>query len=385
MKIGIVCYPTFGGSGVVATELGIALAKEGHKVHFISYSQPVRLDFFSENIFYHEVIVSSYPLFDYQPYEILLASKLVDVVKHEKLDLLHVHYAIPHASAAYLAKQILKSQGISIPFITTLHGTDITLVGKDASFEPVISFSINESDAVTAVSQSLKDDTYKYFNVKKEIHVIPNFISISDFEQLKNKEESNGICQKKMYSPNGEKILMHISNFRKVKRLDDVIGVFENVRKQIPAKLLLIGDGPERNRIGQLCRDKNIYNDVRFLGKITTPGMLLRIADLFILPSETESFGLAALEAMAMNVPVISTNTGGLPEVNKNGISGYTSNVGDVEEMSKNALQILSDPLTLLKFRNQAFEVAKQFDLPTILPLYEDLYKEVIERNKVKI
>jgi N-acetyl-alpha-D-glucosaminyl L-malate synthase BshA len=385
MKIGIVCYPTFGGSGVVATELGIALAKEGHKVHFISYSQPVRLDFFSENIFYHEVIVSSYPLFDYQPYEILLASKLVDVVKHEKLDLLHVHYAIPHASAAYLAKQILKSHGISIPFITTLHGTDITLVGKDASFEPVISFSINESDAVTAVSQSLKDDTYKFFDIKKEIHVIPNFISISDFEQLKNKEEYNGICQKKMYSPNGEKILMHISNFRKVKRLDDVIGIFENVRKQIPSKLLLIGDGPERNRIEQLCREKNIYRDVKFLGKITTPEMLLRVADLFLLPSETESFGLAALEAMAMNVPVISTNTGGLPEVNINAVSGFTSNVGDVEDMSQNALKILSDPLILQKFRRQAFEVAQQFDLPKILPLYEDLYKEVIEKNKESV
>ncbi|MFN5629465.1 MAG: N-acetyl-alpha-D-glucosaminyl L-malate synthase BshA [Bacteroidota bacterium] len=385
MKIGIVCYPTFGGSGVVATELGIALAKEGHKVHFISYSQPVRLDFFSENIFYHEVIVSSYPLFDYQPYEILLASKLVDVVKHEKLDLLHVHYAIPHASAAYLAKQILKSHGISIPFITTLHGTDITLVGKDASFEPVISFSINESDAVTAVSQSLKDDTYKFFDIKKEIHVIPNFISISDFEQLKNKEEYNGICQKKMYSPSGEKILMHISNFRKVKRLDDVIGIFENVRKQIPSKLLLIGDGPERNRIEQLCREKNIYRDVKFLGKITTPEMLLRVADLFLLPSETESFGLAALEAMAMNVPVISTNTGGLPEVNINAVSGFTSNVGDVEDMSQNALKILSDPLILQKFRRQAFEVAQQFDLPKILPLYEDLYKEVIEKNKEKV
>ena len=385
MKIGIVCYPTFGGSGVVATELGIALAKEGHKVHFISYSQPVRLDFFSENIFYHEVIVSSYPLFDYQPYEILLASKLVDVVKHEKLDLLHVHYAIPHASAAYLAKQILKSHGISIPFITTLHGTDITLVGKDASFEPVISFSINESDAVTAVSQSLKDDTYKFFDIKKEIHVIPNFISISDFEQLKNKEEYNGICQKKMYSPTGEKILMHISNFRKVKRLDDVIGIFENVRKQIPSKLLLIGDGPERNRIEQLCREKNIYRDVKFLGKITTPEMLLRVADLFLLPSETESFGLAALEAMAMNVPVISTNTGGLPEVNINAVSGFTSNVGDVEEMSQNALKILSDPLILQKFRRQAFEVAQQFDLPKILPLYEDLYKEVIEKNKESV
>ena len=385
MKIGIVCYPTFGGSGVVATELGIALAKEGHKVHFISYSQPVRLDFFSENIFYHEVIVSSYPLFDYQPYEILLASKLVDVVKHEKLDLLHVHYAIPHASAAYLAKQILKSHGISIPFITTLHGTDITLVGKDASFEPVISFSINESDAVTAVSQSLKDDTYKFFDIKKEIHVIPNFISISDFEQLKNKEEYNGICQKKMYSPNEEKILMHISNFRKVKRLDDVIGIFEKVKKQIPSKLLLIGDGPERNRIEQLCREKNIYRDVKFLGKITTPEMLLRVADLFLLPSETESFGLAALEAMAMNVPVISTNTGGLPEVNINGVSGFTSNVGDEEDMSQNALKILSDPLILQKFRRQAFEVAQQFDLPKILPLYEDLYKEVIEKNKESV
>jgi N-acetyl-alpha-D-glucosaminyl L-malate synthase BshA len=259
------------------------------------------------------------------------------------------------------------------------------LVGKDASFEPVISFSINESDAVTAVSQSLKDDTYKFFDIKKEIHVIPNFISISDFEQLKNKEEYNGICQKKMYSPTGEKILMHISNFRKVKRLDDVIGIFENVRKQIPSKLLLIGDGPERNRIEQLCREKNIYRDVKFLGKITTPEMLLRVADLFLLPSETESFGLAALEAMAMNVPVISTNTGGLPEVNINAVSGFTSNVGDVEDMSQNALKILSDPLILQKFRRQAFEVAQQFDLPKILPLYEDLYKEVIEKNKESV
>ena len=385
MKIGIVCYPTFGGSGVVATELGIALAKEGHKVHFISYSQPVRLDFFSENIFYHEVIVSNYPLFDYQPYEILLASKLVDVVKHEKLDILHVHYAIPHASAAYLAKQILKTQGINIPFITTLHGTDITLVGKDASFEPVISFSINESDAVTAVSQSLKDDTYRFFKINQEIKVIPNFISITDYEKLKVSPEVGSVCQKKMYSPNDEKILMHISNFRKVKRIDDVIEVFERVRKKIPAKLLLIGDGPERTRIEQLCREKGIHHEVRFLGKITSPEMLLRIADLFLLPSETESFGLAALEAMAMNVPVISSNTGGLPEVNINGLSGYTSDVGDVEAMSKNALQILNDPHTLQKFRNQAFEVASQFDLANILPLYENLYKEVIERNKVNI
>jgi N-acetyl-alpha-D-glucosaminyl L-malate synthase BshA len=373
MKIGIVCYPTFGGSGVVATELGKALAMEGHQVHFITYSQPVRLDFFSENLFYHEVSVSDYPLFDYQPYELVLSSKLVDVVKYEKLDLLHVHYAIPHASAAYMAKQILASQGINIPFITTLHGTDITLVGKDPSFEPVITFAINQSDAVTAVSESLKQDTIINFpNVKKDIKVIPNFICLDDFNF------ENIQCHKKMYAPNGERLLIHVSNFRKVKRVDDVLRVFDKVRKEMPAKLILIGDGPERANIEKLCRELNTCDDIKSLGKIVNPEQVLAIADLFLLPSETESFGLAALEAMASKVPVISTNSGGLPEVNVHGVSGYMSNVSDVDDMAKNAISILKDDATLNKFKANAYEQAKQFDINKILPMYEALYREVL-------
>ena len=373
MKIGIVCYPTFGGSGVVATELGKALAMEGHQVHFITYSQPVRLDFFSENLFYHEVSVSDYPLFDYQPYELVLSSKLVDVVKYEKLDLLHVHYAIPHASAAYMAKQILASQGINIPFITTLHGTDITLVGKDPSFEPVITFAINQSDAVTAVSESLKQDTIINFpHVKKDIKVIPNFICLDDFNF------DNIQCHKKTYAPNGERLLIHVSNFRKVKRVDDVLRVFDKVRKEMPAKLILIGDGPERANIEKLCRELNTCDDIKSLGKIVNPEQVLAIADLFLLPSETESFGLAALEAMASKVPVISTNSGGLPEVNVHGVSGYMSNVGDVDDMAKNAISILKDDATLNKFKANAYEQAKQFDINKILPMYEALYREVV-------
>lgn len=372
MKIGIVCYPTFGGSGVVATELGKALALKGHKVHFISYSQPVRLDFFSDNLFYHEVSVSDYPLFDYPPYELVLSSKLVDVVKYEKLDLLHVHYAIPHASAAYMAKQILASQGIHIPFITTLHGTDITLVGKDASFEPVITFAINQSDAVTAVSESLKRDTYKHFNVSRDIKVIPNFINLADYDVKDNE------CSRKMYAPNGEKILIHISNFRKVKRVEDVLRVFDKVRKQIPAKLILIGDGPERNNIDKLCRELDTCGDIRSLGKLVNPEKVLCVSDLLLLPSETESFGLSALEAMAAKVPVISSNTGGLPEVNIHGKTGFLSNVGDVDDMAKNALAILRDDDTLKKFRQNAFEHAKEFTMDKILPQYEDLYDSVL-------
>lgn len=379
MKIGIVCYPTFGGSGVVATELGKALAQEGHQVHFITYSQPVRLDFFSENLFYHEVRVSDYPLFDYQPYELVLSSKLVDVVKYEKLDLLHVHYAIPHASAAYMAKQILASQGIKIPVITTLHGTDITLVGKDASFEPVITFSINQSDAVTAVSESLKKDTYKYFNVKKDIHVIPNFVCLEDYVI------TNTQCQKKMYAPNGEKLLIHVSNFRKVKRVDDVLRVFDKVRKKIPAKLILVGDGPERSNIEKLCRELDTCDDIKSLGKIVNPEQVLSIADLFLLPSETESFGLAALEAMAAKVPVISTNTGGLPEVNINGYSGFLSDVGDVDDMAKNAIYILEDENRLAQFRSNAYEQVKKFQIQNILPIYEELYRNTIESVKKEV
>jgi N-acetyl-alpha-D-glucosaminyl L-malate synthase BshA len=374
MKIGIVCYPTFGGSGVVATELGNALAHKGHQVHFITYDMPVRFDSFSPNLFYHEVQVSDYPLFDYQPYELVLSSKLVDVVKHEKLDLLHVHYAIPHASAAYMAKQILASQGIKIPYITTLHGTDITLVGKDASFEPVITFAINESDAVTSVSESLKQDTYKFFNVKREIEVIPNFVDIDLYGKAKN------ALSKFNYNTGDKKVLLHISNFRPVKRVEDVVRIFDKIRKEIPVKLLLVGDGPERSKIEAMCRELGGCDEIQFLGKMKATEQALAMADLFILPSETESFGLSALEAMAASVPVISTNTGGLPEVNINGVSGYLSKVGDVDDMAKNAISILKDKKTHDTFRKNALKRAKEFELSKILPLYENLYERVLKK-----
>ncbi|MDF1673213.1 MAG: N-acetyl-alpha-D-glucosaminyl L-malate synthase BshA [Vicingaceae bacterium] len=373
MNIGIVCYPTFGGSGVVATELGKALANKGHKVHFITYQQPVKLDIFSENIFYHEVKVSDYPLFDYQPYELVLTSKLVDVVKFEKLDVLHVHYAIPHASAAYMAKQILASEGIHIPIITTLHGTDITLVGKDSSFEPVITFSINKSDAVTAVSEDLKKDTLSHFKINRKIEVIPNFVCLEQYNY-------NGSIQsiRKSIAPNDEKILIHISNFRKVKRTQDVIKIFDIVRQQIPAKLLMVGDGPERHRLEELCRELGTCDLVTFLGKVKDTERVLAASDLFILPSETESFGLAALEAMAAKTPVISTNTGGIPEVNKQGVSGYLSNIGNVKEMASNALKILANDETLAKFKEGAYNEAKNFDIHSVLPKYEELYNRVV-------
>jgi L-malate glycosyltransferase len=372
MKIGIVLYPTFGGSGVVATELGIALAKLDHQVHFITYNQPVRLGSFTKNIFYHEVRVSDYPLFDYPPYELVLSSKLVDVVKFEKLDLLHVHYAIPHASAAYMAKQILAAEGIKIPYITTLHGTDITLVGKDASFEPVITFAINNSDAVTAVSESLKQDTYKHFKVTREIHVIPNFIELNHYHPNDKTE------MKMVYAPNGEKILTHISNFRPVKRVEDVIYIFDKVKNRIPSKLLLVGDGPERNKIESLCRQLDICDDVFIIGKLKKPEEVLSISDLFILPSESESFGLAALEAMASGVPVISTNTGGVPEVNLQGFSGFLSNVGDIEEMSNNAIKILCDQKVLHHYKANALIQAEKFSIDKILPLYINLYNTLV-------
>lgn len=372
MKIGIVLYPTFGGSGVVGTELGKALAKKGHEIHFITYSQPVRLGSFRENIFYHEVAVSDYPLFEYQPYETELTSKMVDVVKYEKLDLLHVHYAIPHASAAFMAKQILKSQGISIPYITTLHGTDITLVGKDPSFEPVITFCINQSDAVTAVSESLKKDTYAHFNTTREIHVIPNFIS----PNMEPSDISSEVRRK--YACDGEKILCHVSNFRKVKRVEDVVRIFAEVNKEQKSKLILAGDGPERYSVEKLVRDLGICDRVIFLGKVRDTAHVLEIADLFLLPSETESFGLAALEAMAVNVPVISSNTGGIPEVNIHGVTGYLSNVGDVEDMAKNALKILKDDETLNTFKVNALKRAHDFDLEKILPMYEKIYFDLV-------
>lgn len=375
MKIGIVCYPTFGGSGVVATELGKALAAKGNKVHFISYQQPFKLDLFSENIFYHEVKVTNYPLFDYQPYELVLTSKLVDVIKFEKLDLLHVHYAIPHASAAYMAQHILQSEGINIPFITTLHGTDITLVGKDKSFAPVITFAINESNIVTAVSESLKQDTLDHFNVKREIKVVPNFICFSDYENL-----GDIASIKKSFAPNNEKILIHVSNFRKVKRVQDVFKVFIKVNEKIPSKLLLVGDGPERHQLEEFCRNQGVCDKVHFLGKLKDTERILSASDLFLLTSESESFGLAALEAMAAKVPVISSNTGGIPEVNKHSFSGYLSNVGDIDDMAANALKILSDDAVLEQFKQNAYQQAKQFDIEKILPQYEAIYKELIGR-----
>jgi L-malate glycosyltransferase len=372
MKIGIVCYPTFGGSGVVATELGKALAQNGHQIHFITYSQPTRLDFFNENLFYHEVDTSAYPLFQYTPYELALASKMVNVVKYEKLDLLHVHYAIPHASAAYMAKQILQTEGIRIPVVTTLHGTDITLVGKDVSYAPVVTFSINQSDGITAVSDDLKKDTLLHFNILKDIRVIPNFIDLGRFKK-QNREHF-----KKIICPNGEKLIVHTSNFRAVKRVEDVVRIFYSIRRQLPVKLLLVGDGPERTKIESLCRQLGVCEDLRFLGKLEAVEEVLSLADLFIMPSEKESFGLAALEAMACEVPVISSNAGGLPELNLDGVTGFVSPVGDVDDMTKNAIHILKDE-NLPFFKANALARAKAFDVVNILPLYEAYYKEVAQ------
>lgn len=372
MKIGIVCYPTFGGSGVVATELGKALADNGHQVHFITYRQPARLDFFSENLFYHEVSVSNYPLFDYPPYELALASKLVDVVRFEKLELLHVHYAIPHASAAFMAKQILATFGIHIPVVTTLHGTDITLVGKDPTYKPVVTFSINQSDGVTAVSENLKEDTYKHFEVKKDIKVIPNFIDLERFN-LKAKDHF-----KLAIAPNNERVVVHTSNFRKVKRTQDVVHIFEKIQKVIPSKLLMVGDGPERVYCEQLCRDLEICDNVRFLGKQDAVEEILSVADLFVMPSESESFGLAALEAMACKVPVITSDAGGLPELNINGVTGFMDQVGDIEAMAAHAIFILEDDVKLAAFKEGALNRAKEFELSLIVPIYEQYYKDVI-------
>lgn len=378
LKIGIVCYPTFGGSGVVATELGKALAKDGHEIHFITYSQPSRLDFLNEHLFYHEVDIRTYPLFEYPPYELALASKMVSVVKNEKLDLLHVHYAIPHASSAYMAKQILKTQGITIPVVTTLHGTDITLVGKDASYEPVVTFSINESDGVTAVSKDLRYQTFEFFDITKDIEVIPNFIDLNKFKKQKKDHFKKAIC------PDGEVLIVHISNFRKVKRIGDVVKIFNNIRREIPAKLLMIGDGPERTGAEDLSKKLGIEEDIRFLGKLEAIEEVLSVADLFLMPSEKESFGLAALEAMACEVPVISSNAGGIPELNIDGVTGFLSEVGDIEEMSKNALYILNKE-NLLTFKENALKRAQEFDISNILPLYESYYRRVIEKSAERV
>ncbi|MFM7022402.1 MAG: N-acetyl-alpha-D-glucosaminyl L-malate synthase BshA [Flavobacteriales bacterium] len=374
MKIGIVCYPTYGGSGVVATELGKALAAQGHIIHFITYSQPVRLDEFNSNIFFHEVLVSEYALFQYEPYEVVLTSKMVDVAKHEGLDLLHVHYAIPHASAAYMAKQILKEEGIHLPVITTLHGTDITLVGKDPSFEPVISFSITNSDAVTAVSDSLKQDTYKHFKTKKAITVIPNFVNLEKY-----KVSSSG-CTRSNFAAPDEKILIHISNFRKVKRVDDVIKIFQKVRSKVKSKLILVGDGPERYAAEQLSRQLGVHNDVKVVGKLKNVEEVLCVADLFLLPSEHESFGLAALESMAAGTPVVSSNTGGIPEVNIHGATGFLADVGDVEAMADFAIQILLDENLLKEMSANARKRSVEFSLENVLPKYLDLYRSLLSK-----
>ena len=376
MKIGIVCYPTFGGSGVVATELGKALAAHGHEVHFVTYNQPARLDFFSANLFYHEVSISKYPLFDFPPYELALSSKLVDVVRFENLDLLHVHYAIPHASAAFMAKQILKTYGIDIPVITTLHGTDITLVGKDPSYNPVVTFSINQSDGVTAVSENLKKDTLAHFNISKDIKVIPNFIDLSRFS-LKPRDHF-----KRAIAPEEERIIIHTSNFRKVKRTADVIRIFKKINEKIPSKLLMVGDGPERANNERICRELEICHDVRFLGKQDAIEEILSVSDLFLMPSESESFGLAALEAMACKVPVVATNVGGLPELVTQGESGFMSDLGDIDDMAKNAMYILEDSKRLEDFKEKALQRAKEFELSLILPIYENYYKEVVGSTK---
>ena len=372
MRIGIVCYPTFGGSGVLATELGKALADKGHEVHFITYQQPVRLSEFNANIFYHEVLVPTYPLFDYPPYETALASTMVNVIVNNNLDLLHVHYAIPHASAAFMAKKIVEKQGKKIPVITTLHGTDITLVGKDKTFAPVVTFSINESDAITAVSDNLRDETYRNFKIEKEIQVIKNFVDVKRFRRKPID------AFRKVIAPNGEKIVLHASNFRKIKRVGDVVKIFAELHKKVPSKLLFVGDGPERQMAESMCRDLNLCDDMRFVGRQEQMEDILAIADLFLLTSEYESFGLAALEAMASGVPVISTNVGGLPEINIDGKTGYLGNVGDIETMSKKAIQLLSDEKKLKLFKENAMKQAEEFDISKVIPEYEELYNRFL-------
>ncbi|MFN5813039.1 MAG: N-acetyl-alpha-D-glucosaminyl L-malate synthase BshA [Bacteroidota bacterium] len=374
MNIGIVCYPTFGGSGVLATELGKALADKGYGIHFITYQQPVRLTGFSANIFYHEVRVPAYPLFDFPPYETALASTMVDVVKNNTVDLLHVHYAIPHASAAFMAKQILAEEKIHVPFITTLHGTDITLVGRDKTYAPVVTFSINKSDAITAVSDNLRKETLDNFDIKKEIDVIHNFVDIKRFS-VKPMD-----AFKKAIAPNGEKIILHASNFRKIKRIGDVIYTFNKIRKSIPSKLLLVGDGPERHMAEELCRELGIFEEARFVGKQQDMEDIYAIADLFLLPSEYESFGLAALEAMAAGTPVVATNAGGIPEIITHGKNGYLSEIGNVEQMSNHAISILGNNVTLEAFSAAARKQAETFDIHNIVPKYEQLYQKVLKK-----
>lgn len=372
MKIAIVCYPTFGGSGVVATELGISLSKRGHEVHFVTYKQPVRLEYLSHNIKYHEVIVPEYPLFHYQPYELALSSKLVTVVKENQIDLLHVHYAIPHAYAGFMAQQMLKAEGIELPMMTTLHGTDITLVGSHSFYKPAVNFSINQSNVVTSVSESLRQDTLAIFDINKDINVVPNFI---DFENL---PKNVGDCQRDLMAEEDEKIITHVSNLRPVKRIDDLIKIFDKIQQKIKAKLIIIGDGPERENASKIAHDLGIRDRIMFLGKSNEIEKILCYSDLFLLPSEKESFGLAALEAMAYGVPVISTNVGGVPEVNHHGESGYLSDLGDIDDMANNAVKILSDPEQLVQFKMRARQIALEFDMQRIVPQYEKLYESML-------
>ena len=372
MKIGIVCYPTFGGSGVVATELGIELSKKGHEVHFITYSQPVRLDALSSNLHYHEVNVPDYPLFKYEPYELALSSKLFDVISKHKIDVLHVHYAIPHAYAAYMAKKILNENGYNIPIITTLHGTDITLVGNHPFYKPAVTFSINKSDIVTCVSKSLMEDTREFFGITREIKVIPNFIDIDKYDKKHN------LCERNMIADGDEKIIVHVSNFRPLKRIKDVLEIFKKINEKINSKLIMVGDGPDKKKAKEFLRKHNLKNKVIFLGKTNQVDEILCSSDLFLLPSEKESFGLAALEAMALKVPVISSNAGGLKDLNINGNSGYTSDVGDIDSMAQNAIKILTDSSLEKKYRTQAFENAKKYDIKKVIPLYEKIYNEAL-------
>lgn len=370
MKIAIVCYPTFGGSGVVATELGIALAERGHEVHFVTYRQPVRLELLGNNIHFHEVHVPEYPLFHYQPYELALSSKLVDTIKMHDIELLHVHYAIPHAYAGYMAKKMLQESGIFIPMITTLHGTDITLVGKHPFYKPAVTFSINKSDVVTSVSQALKESTLELFDIEKEIEVIPNFI------ETKKYSPTYTDCQRSLMAKENERIITHISNFRKVKRIPDVVKIFYQIQKEVPAKLIMVGEGPEKEKAEDLCDSLGLKNKVLFLGNSNEIDRILCFSDMFLLPSETESFGLAALEAMVNKVAVISSNTGGIPEVNVDGVSGYLANVGDVDTMAAKAIKILKDDVVLERFKENAYKIASKFDIVNILPLYEEIYEK---------
>ena len=373
MNIGIVCYPTFGGSGVLATELGLELSRKGHEIHFITYSQPVRLELLNSKVHFHEVNVPEYPLFHYQPYELALSSKLVDMVKIHKIDVLHVHYAIPHAYAAYMAKKMLHEDGIEVPIVTTLHGTDITLVGSHPFYKTAVTFSINKSDAVTSVSQNLKEDTQRLFRTKKEIKVVPNFIDIDKYK-ITYKD-----CDRDLLALPEERVITHVSNFRPVKRIGDVIEIFYRIQKELPAKLIMVGEGPERKEAEQLCNTLKIEDKVVFLGNSSEVDKILSFSDLFLLPSKTESFGLAALEAMASGVPVISSDSGGIPEVNIQGVSGFLSPVGAVDEMAQNALKILKDDTTLNAFKKGAQTTATKFDIHKIVPFYEAIYEEALK------